>query len=465
MNNKQSCLVDTSIILDDIENLFYIFHNVSTKIYISDIVIEELDKHKNLNNQNGFFAREFFRNIHYEDSEKLDLEPCDGDFFKQVRLCKNDTRIPLIFVYRKHYKSEIRDYSFNDTRIAEIVQDYGFVLLSNDIALRTRLLARGIKTQSLFRDRVEDPGKINFWSQFKIHKDHNIAILNQDDNFKKLSNWSLIEVLEEDNTGGLTYLTGKRFYGIKQNDNFESMDLDGIVEETQPYIRPINLEQKMLYAMLLHPKNFISVATGSTGSGKTLIALQAGIYLVKKKIVDGIVYLRNTITANDKEAELGYRKGDEEQKLYYFMYPLYSVINFTITTLQNQSLAKKIEYRGEANGLDKEYATEYFLQKHKIEVMDIAHARGITLSNKFVIFDEVQNASNATIKLIGTRMGENSRICFLGDWKQIDHPYLSKFRNGAVSLLQKALSCDEIAGIQLQQVIRSNVATFFEQNF
>ncbi|WP_334096091.1 PhoH family protein, partial [Helicobacter typhlonius] len=101
----------------------------------------------------------------------------------------------------------------------------------------------------------------------------------------------------------------------------------------------------MLYALLTHPQNNLTIATGSTGSGKTLIALQAGITLVKNGVVDGIVYMRNTITANDKEAELGYRKGDESQKLGYFMYPLYSAINFTIDKLQESSLAKRIEYR------------------------------------------------------------------------------------------------------------------------
>lgn len=106
-------------------------------------------------------------------------------------------------------------------------------------------------------------------------------------------------------------------------------------------------------------------------------------------------------------------------------------------------------------------ATEYFLQKHKIEVLDIAHARGITIANKFVIFDEVQNASNATIKLIGTRIGDGSKIVFLGDWAQIDHPYLSKFRNGALSLLQKATSDTMIAAIQLRQTIRSDIAKWF----
>ena len=95
----------------------------------------------------------------------------------------------------------------------------------------------------------------------------------------------------------------------------------------------------------------------------------------------------------------------------------------------------------------------------------IAHARGITIGKKFVIFDEAQNASNATIKLIGTRMGEESKIVFLGDWAQIDHPYLSKFRNGAVTLLKKALNSDFVAGIQLKQTIRSDIAKWFGDNF
>ena len=82
-----------------------------------------------------------------------------------------------------------------------------------------------------------------------------------------------------------------------------------------------------------------------------------------------------------------------------------------------------------------------------------------------MIFDEVQNAPNATIKLIGTRLGDDSRIVFLGDWAQIDHPYLSKFRNGAVSLLQKALATDTIAGIQLRQTIRSSIAQWFGESF
>ena len=465
-------LLDTSIILDDIQNIVYLWQDSQNTLFISEVVIEELDKKKDLQSETGFFAREFFRCI---NSDNINDEPIDNEALKS-KAQENDNlqkiyfrlahiSIPIILIYRPVYKSIPQERSYNDSKLIEIAQDYHLLLLTNDISLKIRAQTQGISAQSLFRDRVENPNDIDFWAFFEMHKDKPLVHLKDNEDFAKLTQWSLIQVDELDNTDSSLYKTGKKSFGLKIGGAFEELNLDEILKANQPYIMPINLEQKMLYALLIHSQNNLTIATGSTGSGKTLIALQAGITLVKNGVVDGIVYMRNTITANDKEAELGYRKGDEAQKLGYFMYPLYGAINFTIDKLQEQSLAKRIEYRGEVNGIQKQDATEYFLQKHKIEIVDIAHARGISIGNKFVIFDEVQNASNATIKLIGTRIGEGSKIVFLGDWAQIDHPYLSKFRNGALSLLSKALNDDFIAGIQLRQTIRSDVASWFGENF
>lgn len=498
--SKKSYLIDTSVILDDPQNLIYLYQNAKNTLFISDIVLDELDK-KKTSSEVGFFAREFFRNIIDEgestkniakqptnkakpqtpiktDFAKILPKALEGDFFRVVyyevrnvatsstsRANAKITVIPLIIIFRQNYQAKSLEYGLNDARIAEIAKDYNLILLTNDISLKIRCLARNIKAESLFRDRVENPSDIDFWHKFLLHKDADISTLEKSKEFKSLSQWSLIQIDEQDNTDSSLYLTGKKRFGIKVGGSFEELELDALIKEANPYITPMNLEQKMLFAMLIHKQNIATIATGSTGSGKTLIALQAGIYLQKEGIVDGIIYLRNTVTASDKEAELGFRKGDEEQKLGYFMYPLYSAINFTIDSLQSTSMKNYIEYRGDVNTIHKEGATEYFLKKHNIQVVDIAHARGITIRKKFVIFDEVQNASNATIKLIGTRLGEDSKIVFLGDWAQIDHPYLSKFRNGAVSLLQKALSEDIIAGIQLRQTIRSNVAQWFGESF
>ncbi len=470
-------MLDTSIILDDTQNIIFLWQDSQNQLFISDVVIEELDKKKDLQNETGYFAREFFRCINSDslNSDSLNesiqnaniasIAKNHNDFVQEILFKFEEYSIPLTLIYRPHYKIPPQEHSYNDSKLIEIARDYNLILLTNDISLKVRTQAQGILAQSLFRDRVENPSDIDFWHCFEVHKDSALSDLAQDERFSKLKQWSLIQIDEMDNTDSALYKTGKKIFGLKVDREFVELNLDEILKVNQPYITPINLEQKMLYALLTHSQNNLTIATGSTGSGKTLIALQAGITLVKNGVVDGIVYMRNTITANDKEAELGYRKGDESQKLGYFMYPLYSAINFTIDKLQESSLAKRIEYRGEVNGIQKQAATEYFIQKHNIEIVDIAHARGISIGNKFVIFDEVQNASNATIKLIGTRIGQGSKIVFLGDWAQIDHPYLSKFRNGALSLLSKALKDDFIAGIQLRQTIRSDVASWFGENF
>lgn len=469
--SAKSYLLDTSVILDDVENIKHLWQKGENRIFISDVVLSELNKKKELTSETGFFAREFFRLINNDQSAELPLErlqgAClqEGDYLREMYLSYAEVMIPIGVIYRQRYRTQGLDHALNDARIAEIARDFSLTLLTNDVALKVYALAQGINAQSLYRDRVENPSEIDFLHRFKLHKDEEFALLECHEAFERLSDWSMIEIEEEDNTDSSRYLTGRKRFGFKIEGRFEEQRLDEIIEETSPYVRPLNLEQKLYYAMLIHPSNRITVATGSTGSGKTLMALQAGIHLVKKGVVEGIVYLRNTVTANDKEAELGFRKGDETQKLGYFMYPLYSAVNFTIEKLQKESLAKRIEYRGEVSGIERQEATDYFLQKHRIEVIDIAHARGITLARQFVIFDEAQNASNATIKLIGTRLGEDSRIVFLGDWAQIDHPYLSKFRNGIVSMLQKAKEDDFVAGIQLRQTIRSEIAGWFQHHF
>ncbi len=477
---SKSYLLDTSIILDDIQNIIHLYQNGQNQLFLSDTIIDELDSKKDLQNEMGYFIREFFCNIytnnhpqspqdsnntkpHAKKSQKNNSHATKrhkDDFLSEMFFIKDELKIPITLIFREHYYLD-STISVNDSKIIQIAKDYNLILLTNDISLKIRAHAQGINAQSLFRDRVENPQKIDFWQSFEVHKNEEISTLEERESFKNLTDWSLLEITEIDNTDSSLYHTGRKFFGLKVGGKCEVMPLDSILEEQKPYITPINLEQKMLYALLTHPKNNLSIITGATGSGKTLIALQAGISLLKNGSIDGIIYLRNTVTASDKHAELGYRKGDEAQKLHYFMYPLFSAINFTIDKLQQNSLAKRIEYKGETKSIQKEQATEYFLQKHNIEVIDIAHARGITLANKFIIFDEVQNASNATIKLIGTRVGEGSKIVFLGDWAQIDHPYLSKFRNGALSLLQRALNDDKIAAMQLRQTIRSDIAKWF----
>jgi len=387
MPKKKQFLLDTSVILDDPQNILHLYQDGNNKIAVTNIVLAELDKKKEGHTETSFFAREFFRLIASDNGKPVKKSPfgvdiIDGDFIREMYLKFDGVEVPLYVIYRPKYKDEQES---NDYKIGDIAKAYNLKLITNDIAFKVRSLAREIEVESLYKDSEKNPTKYEFYHTYKIDPEKELEDLNSDKNFQELYDWNMIELDETLEKSDIE--SGKKRFGLKVHGKFEEIELDDIIQQTKPYIAPINLEQKFFYSMLIHPANQLTVCTGSTGSGKTLMALQAGIYLQKQGIVDGIVYIRNTITSVDKEAELGFRKGDQNQKLGFFMYPLYATINYTIEKIRNDSWDNAQEYTGEVNGIDKKEATDKFIANHNIEMMDIAHARGTTISKKFVIFD------------------------------------------------------------------------------
>lgn len=487
MGNDQNCyLLDTSVILDDPTNILRISDENHNGVVISNIVLSELNSKKDdMRSEAGFQAREFFRLADAawgEPISAVELPECVQSRI-DINLCKNDRYyrlslsfdrslhggeailIDLFIIHREHYRvaaSFSEPKGINDAKIGEIADDYDLTLLSNDMSFRIAAEIRGIRTQSIRNSSVEAPEQIDFSRTYTYDDAPTLPANIEHHNFEQIT-----FIQQALSTTSETYETGIQRHAFTFNRQIEWCDFDRRFGEhfDENLVRPLNLEQKFYFAMMTHPQNYVTVVAGSTGSGKTLVALQAGLELVEEGIVEGIVYARNTVTSNDPQSELGFRKGDEEQKLGYFMYPLYAAINFTIEHQSNRSIDARVEYTGNVNSTKRENATEIFMKKYNIEVMDIAHMRGTTISRKFVIIDEAQNMTNATLKLIGTRMGDETRLVVMGDPGQIDHPFLSKRRNALVSLLNKAQHSDFIAGIQLRHTIRSNVADWFDKNF
>ncbi len=490
MTSSQKCyLLDTSVILDDPNNILRISDNNQNAVVISNTVLAELNNKKDdMRSDAGFRAREFFRladnelgsTITFEElpaciqqCESIDKKQCESDFYYRLILPYEpslvgnhdfDNEIEVFIIYREEFrivKHFQEPKGLNDAKIAEVAKDYGLTLLSNDISFKIAAEVQGIESQSIRNSSVEKPDAIEFSHCYNYDVEPELSSDTEHMNFEQIT-----FIQESISESSEIYETGIQRYAITVNNHLEWCDFDRRFGEhfDEALIRPINLEQKFYFTIMTHPQNYLSVVAGSTGSGKTLIALQAGLELVKEGIVEGIVYARNTVTSSDPHAELGFRKGDESEKLGYFMYPLYSAVNFTIEHQNKHSIEAQIEYTGNVNSPKRENATELFMAKYNIEVMDIAHMRGTTISRKFVIIDEAQNMTNATMKLIGTRMGNETRLVIMGDPHQIDHPFLSKRRNALVTMLNKAQHSHYLAGIQLRHTIRSEVASWFDKN-
>ena len=479
-------LLDTSVILDDPSNILRLSDHGENVVCITNIVLAELNNRKeDARSEAGFRAREFFRLADNELGHSIkvkdlpDMMPeVDKKLIKEDKYYKmiiqfpisegedaEDVTVPLYVVYRSHYRisdTYREPQGLNDAKIGEIAMDYKWTLVTNDIAFKIASAVSEVPSQTLRHSQVSDPSQINFEHIIRYTDE---STLMQEVDLLNFTQVTCIEMGKSET--GEAYETGVVKYGLVMNGLINIMDFNLRFGEhfDNSLVRPINLEQKFFYATMTHPLNTVTVVTGSTGSGKTLIALQAGLEMYKDGLVDGIVYTRNTITSSDQQAELGFRKGDEGQKLGYFMYPLYSAVNYTIEQMKEHSFDPHVEFSGDTNSIKQENATTAFMEKFNIEVMDIAHLRGTTISKKFVIIDEAQNMTHASLKLLGTRMGEGTKLAVLGDINQIDHPFLSKRRNALVALLQKAEKDHFVAGIILRHTIRSQTADWFDKNF
>lgn len=476
-------MLDTSVILDDPLNIFRLYDNGENAVYISDIVLAELNNQKDdAQTEVGFRAREFFRLVDNLDGKAIDFEdlpfhpdtiPDENDAYYTlntsyaagVAVQGEITEVPLHVVYRTNYKvakTYKEPYGLNDAKIGEIAHDYGLTLVTNDLAFKIASEVQGIPSQTLKHDSVNNPDALDFAKELPYSSESDIHKALDLTNFTQVT---FKQQTTSEQNG--EYETGVQKFALMLNNQAQICDFDKRFGEhfSPTRVRPINTEQKFLYTIITHPQNAITVVAGSTGSGKTLIALQAGLEMIEDGLIEGIVYARNTVSSSDRQSELGFRKGDQQEKLGHFMYPLYSAINFTIEQMKNISLDPNVEFSGNTNSVKKESATSTFIEKHNIEVMDIAHLRGTTISKKLVIIDEAQNLTNATMKLIGTRMGEGTKLCVLGDPHQIDHPFLSKRRNALVALLNKAQNDKYVAAIQLKHTIRSQTASWFDKNF
>ncbi|GBF48740.1 phosphate starvation-inducible protein [Leptospira ryugenii] len=142
-------------------------------------------------------------------------------------------------------------------------------------------------------------------------------------------------------------------------------------------------------------KNFITIAMGPAGTGKTFLSIATACRMMQTGEVDRLVLTRPAVEAGEN---LGFLPGDLTQKVNPYLRPIYDALH-------------------ECIGFEK--TTEY-ISVNKIEIAPIAFMRGRTLSNSFIILDEAQNCTLPQLKMFLTRFGKNSKMAISGDATQID---------------------------------------------
>ncbi|RBW53052.1 MULTISPECIES: PhoH family protein [unclassified Ruegeria] len=184
--------------------------------------------------------------------------------------------------------------------------------------------------------------------------------------------------------------------GSRDGDQLE-MFRGGTVEikTRKKLVEPRTDAQKAYVQSLFN--NELAFGIGPAGTGKTYLAVAAGVSMFIGGHVDRIILSRPAVEAGEK---LGYLPGDMKDKVDPYMQPLYDALN---DFLPGKQLAKLIEEK-------------------RIEIAPLAFMRGRTLANAFVVLDEAQNATTMQMKMFLTRLGEGSRMVITGDRSQVDLP-------------------------------------------
>lgn len=162
-------------------------------------------------------------------------------------------------------------------------------------------------------------------------------------------------------------------------------------------IIPRNLSQENYLELLKNPKKFIIFSIGPAGTGKTMLAVQMAIKMLKEGVIKKIIVTRPAVSVDE---EHGFLPGTLNQKMEPWTRPIFDVFE---------------EYYH-----PREIAS--MLEDGVIEISPLAYMRGRTFKHAFVVADEMQNATPSQMKMLLTRLGENSRMVVTGDLNQADRP-------------------------------------------
>jgi phosphate starvation-inducible PhoH-like protein len=215
-------------------------------------------------------------------------------------------------------------------------------------------------------------------------------------------------------------MSRKQRFQKRESNNLVSFN--NYVEKTRDIvITPRNRNQEKYLDLLENDNNYIVIASGPAGTGKTLIACQHALKLFKNKQIEKIIITRPAVAADEK---LGYLPGTLEQKMDPWVRPIFDVFE--------QYYSKK--------------TVQEFIENGQIEISPLAFMRGRTFKNAFIIGDEMQNATPSQVKMLMTRIGDNSRIVITGDVNQTDRP---GDKNGLVDFMSRYnFNCPGIASIK-----------------
>lgn len=392
--------IDTNVLITDCSDI--------SDTILSSKTIEELENIKVSANKDAeikYKARQAVRAIKEQKPEIIVVDKIDYDRIESLGL-------------------EVT----NDNLIIASADRYSRLNPEEDVVFCTNDILCGLIAEKYFGLKVEEVSqkKNNIYKGYKVvHGNSNT--INEYMNSIDFSDWSVNEYLIIENTDD----------GTSKEMRFDGEKFVNLKLPSSKFIKGKNSLQRCALDILMNPDITIAAILGGYGSGKTFVSMQMALYNVVEKGNQAKILGVREVLGEGKE--VGYLKGDFDSKTELFFLPLVQQLN------------------------GGEFELESLKQRGVIDTNIPFYMKGTTYNNTIIVVDEAEDLTEKQIRLIGTRLGENSKIYLAGDYNQ------SVVNTGTNNALIKM--CNQFKGnkmfgcIYLGEDVRSETSKLFAEIF
>jgi PhoH-like ATPase len=428
---RKTFVIDTNVLLHDPDAIEKFKGN---DVVIPLMVLEELDGMKRSTDELGKNARHVVRYIDALKKKKT------GDLHSGVQI-ENGTRVRIqVEVKPLEKKAFPLPLDRNTNKILYIayqLREMGeqVVLVSKDFVMRVKAEAIGLE--------VEDYENLKA-SYDKIYKGYRKLEVPKRDIDLFIKDGFLPTDLKDLRPNEYCLLSSPEQSSAIAKYNSASKRLEPLMKITRDIwgILPLNTEQKCAMDLLLRDDIKLVTLIGQAGTGKTLLALAAGM----RKVFDEGTYTRILVSRPIMPLgkDIGFLPGTKEEKLSHWMQPIYDNLEFLCASTS-----------GQGNGTETQ---KWVMESKKIEMEAVTYIRGRSLPKIYMIIDEAQNLTPHEIKTIISRAGQGTKVVLTGDATQIDNPYLDKDSNGLTFTVGKFQEHSIYGHMFLERTERSQLA-------
>jgi PhoH-like ATPase len=428
---KKNYVLDTNVLLHDPHAIFrFEDNNVIIPIY----VIEEVDQFKREGSERGRNARSIARLLD-------ELRDRGGSLAKGVGLDSGGTLRVAVPTKRLTLPSAI-DHTAMDQAILQTAFDVrendggrATIFVTMDTNLRIRADALGMVAETYENQRVEFDRLTSGIVDLDLDSE-------EIDTFFREGKLTPREpapapntcILMRDRTNPSHTALG-RYDATKRAILALRVPREGVMA-----VRPRNKEQSFALDLLLDESIRLVTLVGKAGTGKTLLALAAGL---KRTVEDG-AYSRILVSrpVMPLGRDIGFLPGDVDEKLNPWMQPIFDNLEFLFSTGSRKGPRAYME----------------LLESGQIQVEPLTYIRGRSIPQQFIVVDEAQNLTPHEVKTIITRSGDGTKIVLTGDPGQIDNPYVDSASNGLTIAAERFGGEKLAAHIVLAKGERSDLA-------